>query len=163
MLKIANLLPRDARIVFNEEKHEYRSDGVHKAPRSVTGLVHAYGWHFDAHAAVVAMKSSARWSEKRDAFLTAEGQEMANEAIVEMWKARGNVASARGTLLHWHAEMHLNGRRMEQPHSPEFRMFLEILDVLQQHFGLRPFHTEVCLLHCGLQIAGQETNCFKLI
>ena len=51
---------------------------------------------------------------------------MADDAIVETWKRRGNIASARGTLLHWHAEMHLNGRRMELPHSPEFHMFLEI-------------------------------------
>jgi hypothetical protein len=160
MLKISNPLPRDARIVFDEQKHEYWIDGVHKVPRSVTGLVHAYGWDFDARAAVTAMKSSRRWAEKREAFLTGTGDEMADDAIVETWKRRGNIASARGTLLHWHAEMHLNGRRMELPHSPEFRMFLEILDVLQQDFGLRPFRTEVCLLHCGLLLAGQADALF---
>ena len=37
-LKASNPLPRDARVSFNEEKHEYSIDGV-KAPRSVTGLV----------------------------------------------------------------------------------------------------------------------------
>ena len=163
MLKVSNPLPRDARIVFDEEKHEYWIDGVHKVPRSVTGLVHAYGWDFDARAAVTAMKSSARWpTHKREAFLTDAGDEMADDAIVEMWSRRGNIASARGTLLHWHAEMHLNWRRMELPHSPEFHMFLEILDVLQQHFGLRPFRTEVCLLHCGLLLAGERFCCFVL-
>ena len=109
----------------------------------MTGLVHAYGWDFDACAAVTAMKSSARWPDKREAFLTEAGDEMADDAIVEMWERRGNIASARGTLLHWHAEMHLNGRRMELPHSPEFHMFFEILAVLQQDFGMRPLRTEV--------------------
>ena len=37
-------LARDRRVVFYEDKHEYWIDGI-KAPRSVTGLVHAYGWH----------------------------------------------------------------------------------------------------------------------
>jgi hypothetical protein len=74
---------------------------------------------------------------------------MGDDEIVQLWSRRGNVASARGTLLHWHAEMHLNGRRLEQPHSPEFLQFLAILDVLQQQLGLRPFRTEVCLFHCG--------------
>lgn len=161
MLKISNPLPRDARIVFDEAKHEYWIDGIHKAPRSVTGLVHAYGWDFDAGAAVTAMKSSARWPDKREAFMTDAGDEMADDAIVEMWKRRGNIASARGTLLHWHAEMHLNGRRMELPHSPEFNMFLEILAVLQQHLRLVPFRTEVlCVLLLGVHVC-VEGACTK--
>ena len=45
-LKDHNPLPRDRRIVFHEEKHEYWIDCV-KAPRSVIGLVHTYGWEFD--------------------------------------------------------------------------------------------------------------------
>jgi len=159
-LKELNPLRRDARISFNEEKHEYLVDGV-KAPRSTTGLVHQYGWEFDPHVAVRAMKGGARWHEKREAFLKDAGEEMGDDEIVQLWTRRGNVASARGTLLHWHAEMHLNGRRLEQPHSPEFQMFLGILDVLQQQLGLRPFRTEVCLFHCGLFFFSQTTHATK--
>lgn len=148
-LKASNPLPRDARIPFNEERHEYLIDGV-KAPRSVTGLVHTYeGQAFDPHVAVRAMKNGSRWHEKREDYLTDDGEAMGDDEIVQLWKRRGNVASAGGTLLHWHAEMHLNGRRLEPPHSPEFEMFLGILDVLQQQLGLRPFRTELCLFHCG--------------
>ena len=122
----------------------YWIDGFVKVPRSVTGLVHAYGWDFDAHAAVTAMKRSARWPEKREAFLTEDTKrEMADDEIVAMWKRRGNVASARGTLLHWHAEMCLNGRQLELPHPPEFKEFLAILHVLHRHFSLHPFRTGV--------------------
>jgi hypothetical protein len=157
-LKYQHPLPRDRRIVFHEEKHEYWIDGV-KAPRSVTGLVHTYGWEFDPHAAVVAMKNGTRWPEKRASFMTDSGTEMSDGEIVEMWKSSGQIASARGTLLHWHAEMHLNGRTLEPPHSPDFAMFLTILDVLQG-WGLRPFRTEISLFHSGLCLAGQADALF---
>ena len=124
-------------------------DGV-KAARSTTGLVHAYGGRdFDPHMAVRAMKVGSRWAEKREEYLTDDGQEMGDDEIVHVWKHRGKVASARGTLLHFHAEMHLNSRTLGQPHSPEFKLFVEILDVLQGPLSLRPFRTELCLFHCG--------------
>ena len=137
ILKGQHPLLRDRRIVFHEEKHEYFVDNV-KVPRSVTGLVHTYGWEFDPHAAIQAMKNGARWPEKRASFMTDSDTEMSDGEIVDFWKRSGQIASARGTLLHWHAEMHLNGRTLEPPHSPDFAMFLTILDVLQV-WGLRPF------------------------
>ena len=59
-----------------------------------------------------------------------------------------------------HAEMHLNLRELELPHSPEFSMFLNILSVLQDKFGLCAFRTEVSLFHCGLCLAGQADALF---
>ena len=106
ILKGQHPLLRDRRIVFHEEKHEYFVDNV-KVPRSVTGLVHTYGWEFDPHAAIQAMKNGARWPEKRASFMTDSGTEMSDGEIVQMWKRSGQIASARGTLLHWHCEMHL--------------------------------------------------------
>ena len=85
---------------------------------------------------------------------------MEDAKIVELWKRRGRIASARGTLLHWHAEMHLNGRQLELPHSPEFEMFLAVVDVLRLHFGWRPYRTEISLFHCGLCLAGQADALF---
>ena len=41
--------PREARITFNEEKHEYTIDGI-RAPRSATGLLNEYKPGFDATA-----------------------------------------------------------------------------------------------------------------
>ena len=59
-----------------------------------------------------------------------------------------------------HAEMHLNSRELELPHSPEFSMFLNILCVLQDQFRLCAFRTEVSPLHCGLCLAGQADALF---
>ena len=51
------------------------------------------------------------------------------------------------------------GREMEHPHSPEFVMFLAIVDVLK-HWGLRPYRTEISLFHCGMCLAGQADAFF---
>ena len=159
-LKELNPLPRDGRILFDEERHEYWIDGRVRVPRSVTGLVHAYNSEFDPYAAVRAMKNSTRWPEKREAFLNDVGKELEDSEIVELWARRGRIASARGTLLHYHAEMHLNGREIEPPHSPEFAMLLAMVRALKEHFGLCPYRTEISLFHAGLCLAGQADALF---
>jgi len=55
--------------------------------------------------------------------------------------------------------MHLNGRHIEPPLSPEFTQLLAIVDVLRLK-GLRPFRTEVCLSHFGLCLCGQADALF---
>ena len=76
-------LPRDARISFNEYRHEYTIDGI-IAPRSTTGLVHAYGWDFDPHVAVRAMKNGSRWhGKKREDYLKDDGEELGDDEVVQ--------------------------------------------------------------------------------
>ena len=125
-LKQQNPMPREARIEFDEGTHTYWIDGDKKAPRSVTGLVHSYeAKGFDPTEVVAAMKGGKRWQEKRVAYLKDGGEDSMSEGeITQRWRANGAVASARGTLLHWHAECYLNGVAVEEPHSPEFMQFL---------------------------------------
>jgi len=104
VLKDRNPFPRDGRITFDEDKHEYTIDNSIKVPRSVTGLVHQYVWPFDPHAAVRAMKQSIKWEEKRHAFLSETGEDLSDNQIIELWTFNGRIASARGTLLHWHGD-----------------------------------------------------------
>ena len=60
-LRIRNPMPREDRIVFHEETHTYRVDGI-LAPRSVTGLIHEYqSGSFDPAVAVEAMKRGKHW------------------------------------------------------------------------------------------------------
>ena len=76
MLQRQNPHPRDRRISFAEESHTYTIDGCVMAPRSVTTLVHEYGYSFDPIAALAAMKAGARWEEKREQFVNSDGGEM---------------------------------------------------------------------------------------
>ena len=48
----------------------------------------------------------------------------------------------------------VNGREVEEPHSPEFSQAAAIYKSLLAS-GLRPFRAEVNLFHCGLRVAGQ--------
>ena len=103
---------------------------------------------------------SKAWKERRLESLHADGIEMDNNEIVRLWEERGKVASARGTLFHYHCEAYCNGRMIEAPHSPEFRMFLLLFDSLRR-MGLHPFRTEVCVYHVGLCVAGQLDALFQ--
>ena len=125
-LSAKNPMARENRIVFHEESHRYTVDGI-QIPRSVTGLVHAYqASHFDPMVAIEAMKRGKNWAVKMEEFINEEGDCMSDAEICNVWQHRGKVASARGTLLHFHAECHLNGLEIEKPHSPEFKNFLLI-------------------------------------
>lgn len=142
-LQVKNPLgPREERIVFHEEGHIYEVDGV-RVPRSVTGLVHGYSSDsFKPLEAVRAMKCGKRWQEKRLEFVKADGSEMTEEEIAQHWAFKGKVASARGTLLHYHCEAHLNGRHVAEPRSQEFEQFL-LLEAVLAETGYHAFRTEV--------------------
>ena len=153
-------IAREDRIVFYEESHTYTVDGI-KIPRSVTGLFHAYqASHFDPMVAIEAMKRGKNWAVKMQEFVNEAGDCMSDDEICNLWQLRGRIASARGTLLHFHAECHLNNREIEKPHSPEFKNFLLIAEALGE-MGWRPFRTEVCLVHLGLCVAGQLDALFR--
>ena len=139
-------MAREKRIVFYEDSHTYTVDAI-KVPRSVTGLVHAYeASHFEPMVAIEAMKRGKNWPVKMEEFFNEEGNCMSDEEICNLWQFRGRIASARGTLLHFHAECHLNGLEIEKPHSREFKHFLLIAETLEE-MGWKPFRTEVCLAH----------------
>ena len=159
-LSADNPMARENRIVFYEASHTYTVDGI-KAPRSVTGLVHEYqASNFDPAVAIEAMRNGKNWQARKDEFVNADGVCMIDAEICELWRHRGEVASARGTLLHFHAECHLNGLEIEKPHSPEFKHFLLVSNALAE-MGWRPFRTEVCLTHIGLCVCGQLDALFK--
>ena len=105
------------------------------------------------------MKCGKHWEEKRLEFVKADGSEMTEEEIAQHWAFKGKVASARGTLLHYHCEAHLNGRHVAEPRSQEFEQFL-LLEAVLAEMGYHAFRTEVCLFHCGLVVAGQPDALF---
>lgn len=153
-----NPLARDARICFDEAKHRYtirNGSDLAQAPWSVTGFVQAYHEHFDSDKAVQAMRRSSAWRTKRLQYMRSDGSEMSNEEIKEAWATNGRVQSARGTLMHYHIEQHLNGCVIAEPRSQEFKQFLVFEEQVMRTRGLLPFRTELSVFHCGLRLAGQ--------
>ena len=145
-------IPRESRITFGEATHTYKVDGK-IVPRSVTGLLHEYASSFDPALALIAMKSGRDWEAKRAA-LEEQGLGTSDEDFLQRWERNGEVARARGHLLHWQAEQMCNGRPVEEPHSLEFKQACQIYERLLER-GMRPFRAEVNLFHVGLRLAGQ--------
>ena len=152
-------LPLEDRIHFCEASHTYTYDGE-LVPRSVTGLLHQFASDFNPQAALVAMKASHCWEDKR-AELEERGLGVSDAEILARWNLSGRVASARGTLLHKHAESMMNGVPVQQPHSPEFQQAQLIFDHVTQEMGLKPFRAEVCLFSPKLRCAGQADALFQ--
>ena len=148
-------LPRDSRIVFEEERHLYFIDGVTRAPKSVTKIVHDVAADFDALTAIASMRRGRNWKVKRTQYLREDGTEMDDTEIAAKWNRNGKVQSSRGTLMHFQIEQYLNGSIVEEPHSPEYRMFLRFREDFMVARGIEPFRTEISLFHCGLRVAGQ--------
>ena len=149
-LQFQNPLPREDRIVFHADPHKYEVDGI-TVPRSATSLIHSYCLvEFDPAKALASMSVTKRGR----LFNSHDGCQMADEEICAAWVANGKAASARGTLLHYHAEAHCNAICVEPPHSLEFRMVVLIVDALRD-MGFKPYRTEVCVIHIGLCCAGQ--------
>ena len=73
----------------------------------------------------------------------------------DLWKRNGEIASKRGTLMHWHVEMFLNGAVMLGPMSPEFNHFLNYFREVMSVKGLEAYRTELFVFHTGLKCAGQ--------
>jgi hypothetical protein len=155
LLALRNPLHRDARIEFIEKTHDYIIDGKVKAPRSVTKLVHQFQETFDAPKIIVKMKNGKKWHLKRKAYLTQEGTEMTNEQIEAKWEANRIVASSRGTLMHFHVEMFMNGSQVHGPHSTEFGYFQQFYREFMMTRGIVPVRTELSVFHTGLGCAGQ--------
>lgn len=155
LLDNLNPLPRDSRIVFEEESHVYHIDGRIRAPRSVTQLVHQFAQEFDSPKAVAAMRGGRNWAKRRVEFLHPDGTEMSDAEIIAKWSRNGQIQSSRGTLMHFQIEQYFNGAIIEEPHSPEYCMFLRFREDFMVARGLQPMRTELSLFHCGLRAAGQ--------
>ncbi|CAE7942790.1 unnamed protein product, partial [Symbiodinium necroappetens] len=156
-------LPRDTRIVFYEDAHYYEitnpgeEDRPVRAPWSVTGFGKEFHEEFDADGCIdkwfAADRAGLPRSGRGNVYKHADGQWMTREEIKARWSDR--TPSARGTLMHFHIEQHLNGCVIAEPHSPEFAQFLAFEREVMQARGLRPFRTELSMFHCGLSLAGQ--------
>jgi hypothetical protein len=152
-LAFANAFPRERRVSFDEKSHKYTIDGI-IAQRSVTGLLHAYINPFDPARAVASMRAGIQWEEHRAAFKALGVDADCDGAIEGYWRFAGDIARARGTLLHFHAEQAVKGRGVEEPHSKEFAQVLMLFREFEDR-GWYPYRSEINIFHCGMRCAGQ--------
>jgi len=155
MLETINLSYRDSRIEFFEDSHKYIIDGGIRAPRSVTSLVHQFVPEFDADLIISKMRNGKNWVQKKREYTLPDGRIMSDEEIKQGWEKNKNVASSRGTLLHWHCENYLNGSVIHGPFSTEFSYFIDFYKNFMMPRGLEPYRTEFSIFHTGLACAGQ--------
>ena len=153
-LRVLNPFPRDSRIDFFEEEHYYEIDGV-RAPRSVTSMIHQFETPFDAEVVIKKMKLGPNWETKRMEYCTSDAEEMSDLEIKAKWARVAEIASKRGTHMHWMIEMFLNGAVMHGPFPTEFKMFLEFYETFISARDIIPVRTEMSVFHCGLICAGQ--------
>ena len=146
---------RDNRIEFFEKDHRYVVDGKIDVPRSVTTLVHQFAIPFDADEIIRKMRNGRNWAIKEKEYTNADGSVMTDQEIKDKWEKNRVVASSRGTLMHWHIEMFLNGAKICGPFSTEFEYFLKFYKDFMLPRGLEPVRTELCVFHTGLVCAGQ--------
>ena len=147
-------MPREDRVVFAPAEHAYYVDGI-RVPISVTGFLHRLSSEFDPNAAAQAMMEGPGWPERQHKFMSADGTIKTADEIVDAWARNGEAQRARGTLLHYHAEMFLNGFTIDGPHSPEFNQFCCFYADTILGNGWEVYRTEATLFHCGLRMAGQ--------
>ena len=147
-------LVRDRRIIFDEPSHTYRIDGI-PAPWSVTSFLALYSHGFDPQNAVRTMMENPTWHERHPELMATNGEPMTEEQVIETWRVNGETQSKRGTLMHWHIELYLNGYDLAEPQSPEFLQFLVFKHSFMDPLRLIPMRTELTMFHCGLCIAGQ--------
>lgn len=147
-LSEVNAHPRDAKITFKEENHEYTIEGMEGKPTSVTTLIHNYFPEFKADEVINKMMSSYRWRQSKYYGRT-------RESIKEEWDKSGKEAARSGTLMHKDIENFLNGDTVENSNGSEFLMFQSFwADIRRQYPTLRPYRTEWLVYDESIKVAG---------
>jgi ATP-dependent exoDNAse (exonuclease V) beta subunit len=135
-LAFLNAHPRDKEVRFVEKTHTYYVKGSSKGIVSTTGFVHSFFPHFDAAAAIKAMKRSPKWPEHKLYGKT-------DEEIIEIWGSSGKEASGLGTAMHLAIEQFLNGavNRID-PDVKETVEWKYFMNFHNEHQDLEPYRTE---------------------
>ena len=149
-LKTQHPHPRDDRITFKEEGHEYTIEGFEGKPLSVTTLIHKRFPSFDADVVIGKMMRSPKWSSSPYFGMT-------EDEIKSKWDRERDDASSRGTLMHRAIELYFNGELPEadRPDTDEFRHFLKFHADLPKLLGeVQPYRTEWMVFAEDARLAG---------
>ncbi|AYA37833.1 hypothetical protein D3Y59_12735 [Hymenobacter oligotrophus] len=132
-LEAVNGHPRDARLQFDPEAHQYFING--QPATAVSTLVDRFFPEFDKHY----------WAPR-----TAAKRGMTAGAVLEEWEQKGRTSADLGTRLHEHIEAFYNSGHAGVV-TPEFQQFL---DFHADHGHLEPYRTEWRVFNEELMMAG---------
>jgi hypothetical protein len=138
--------PRDLRIAFDEEPHEYSIDGK-KDPRiiSVTTLVHSLFQPFNEDAIIRKMMGGRNWTSSKYYGMTAQ-------QIKDLWEKNRVEASTAGTRMHKSIENYYNSL----PNTEDDTAHIEYKYFQNFHaaFGFKAFRTEWFVFDEDIWLAG---------
>lgn len=140
--------PRDQRITFKEEGHQYIVDGKECDYTSTTTVVHSMFKEFDADKIIAGMMKSRNWPNSKYFGMTAD-------EIKAQWDNTRDTASLAGTKMHNMIEAHYNLNDVSQygRDMPEYHYFRQF-DEMREKEGLVPFRTEWTVFHEESHISG---------
>lgn len=127
LLSKINAHPRDSRIAFKEEGHEYTIEGISNRPTSVTTLIHKNFHEFNNDLVISKMMASPNWPKSKYFGKTVE-------QIKAEWDANRDEASTAGTKMHKSIEDFLNGELIDND-TIEFKMFLKFWDDMKAQYS----------------------------
>jgi len=130
---------RDARIHFDEIPHIYYVDGK-AVGTSVTSLKHGYFGTFDADMVIRRMMNGANWYSN-EKYRKPNGDMMTAAEIKEQWDLNGQLASNKGTWMHWNIELCLNGLPFNAE-DPELHQFARFRNEVMRARSWSPYRTE---------------------
>ena len=150
-LETAHPHGRDKSIAFDEASHTYTitRDGVAEvAPCSVSGFAKRYFSEFDPDAVVAkyyqkwAADPNSKYHALIHSVLGAGGaEEEARAALKAGWKEKGRQASEKGTKMHEHCELEMNGVPPVLE-CAEMWLFRKWRAEFQPHMQWKPVRTE---------------------
>ena len=153
-LRKANATPLCARIHFLRDGHVYLLDGC-PLPWSCTTFCSQCCEPFDAVSVSERLAANPCRAAELN-YVREDGGILTAEEMREQWARKGQVASMRGTLAHWHAEVLFNPScTLEPPWSPEVRMIQAFRRHFLKRLGLRPIRTEMNVFDERLRLGGQ--------
>lgn len=137
--------PLDSALTFEEESHIYTIQYTRDGPFcsdgivSTSGFVHGFFGHFDPETVLPKMRRGRN-------FATSIYANMTDCEIKSLWETNGARASARGTLLHFLLECHMNGYDLANSLYAGLEDVQAYFRWRKEYFepnGLVPFRTEL--------------------
>lgn len=135
----------DAAVTFEEDTHTYAVQYTRDGPFceagivSTSGFVHSFFGHFDPDKVIPKMRRGRTFASSIYAGMT-------NLEIKTLWEANGARASARGTMLHFLLECHMNGFDLANSLYAGLEDVQAYFRWRKEYFepaGLVPFRTEL--------------------